>query len=88
MLKWNGQRNLLNYVRVQSIVPVELVASLHIPLPSNSEVPTEYPHPLRCLVSNFFGQDFIYGIIGGKPLKKMLLPFSKFLAQDNDFPAF
>ena len=58
MLKWNGQRNLLNYVRVQSIVPVELDASLHILLRSNSEVPTEYPHPLRCLIGNFFWARF------------------------------
>ena len=75
MLKWNGQRNLLNYVRVQSIVPVELGVSLHILLPSNSEVQPEYPHPLRYLVGNFFGQDFLFGITGGKPLKEMLFPY-------------
>ena len=57
-------------MRVQSIVPVEL----HILLPSNSEVPMEYPHPLRCFVSNIFGQDFAYGITGEILLKKMLLP--------------
>ena len=50
-------------------------ASLHILLPSNSEVQPEYPHPLRYLVGNFFGQDFLFGITGGKPLKKMLFPY-------------
>ena len=55
------QQNLLNYVRVQSIVPVEQDASLHILLPSNSEVPTEYPHPLRALLATFLAKIFYTG---------------------------
>ena len=57
-------------------LPAELDAFLYTPLTSNSEVPTEYPHRHRRLVGNSFGQDIIYGITGGKPSKKMLIPYA------------
>jgi len=46
-------------------LPAELDAFLYTLLTGNTEIPTEYPHRVRRLV-NFFGQDIVYGVTGGR----------------------
>ena len=56
MLKWHGQQNLLNYVRVQSIVPVELDVSLHILYLVTQKSQRNILIPSGALLATFLGK--------------------------------